>query len=113
MFDRYSLARDPEKVYRDKSEFGMGPGPVPPGNEAAPIREGGVYRAKCPPVELTPSTDLSVRVRETRWRPGDSPRGPPASASADAPLNRPGHGAESCHPPPRGRLPYFGSREVK
>ena len=46
-----------------------------PGNEDAPIREGGVYRGKCPPVELTPSADLSVRARETRWRRGDPPRG--------------------------------------
>lgn len=77
MFERYSLSRDPEKDYRDKSEFGFGPGPVAPGKETAPIREGGVYRAKCPPAELTRSDDLSVQVRETRWRPGDPPRGYP------------------------------------
>jgi hypothetical protein len=77
MFERYSLSRDPEKDYRDKSEFGMGPGPVPPGKENAPIREGGVYRGKCPPVEITPSDDLSAQVRETRWSRGDPPRAYP------------------------------------
>lgn len=77
MFERYSLSRDPERDYRDKSEFGFGPGPVAPGKETAPIREGGVYRAKCPPVELARSDDLGVQVRETRWRPGDPPRGYP------------------------------------
>lgn len=75
MSERYSLSRDPEKDYRDKSEFGVGPGLVRPGKETAPIREGGVYRAKCPPVELTRSDDLTVQVRETSWSPGDPPRG--------------------------------------
>lgn len=75
MFERYSLSRDPEKDYRDKSEFGFGPGPVAPGKETAPIHEGGVYRGKCPPVELIPSADLSVRARQTRWQRGDPPRG--------------------------------------
>jgi hypothetical protein len=77
MFERYSLSRDPEKDYRDKSEFGVGPGLVLPGKETAPIREGGVYRGKCPPVGPIPSDDLSMRVRETRWSPGDQPRGYP------------------------------------
>ncbi|WP_041324914.1 hypothetical protein [Mycobacterium marinum] len=77
MLERYSLSRDPEKDYRDKSEFGLGPGLVRPGKESAPIREGGVYRGKCPPVELTPSDDLSVKACETRWRRGDPPRGYP------------------------------------
>lgn len=75
MFERHSLSRDPERDYRDKSEFGFGPGLVLPGEETAPIREGGVYRAKCPPVELVPSDDLSVRAREARWKRGDPPRG--------------------------------------
>lgn len=77
MFERYCLSRDPEKDYRDKSEFGFGAGPVPHGKETAPANEGGVYRAKCPPVELTRSDDLSVRARETQWRRGDPPRGYP------------------------------------
>lgn len=77
MFERYRLSRDPERDYRDKSEFGMGPGLLLPGKERAPIRKGGVYRGKCPPIELTRSDDLSVQVRETRWRPGDPPRGYP------------------------------------
>lgn len=77
MFERYSLSRDPEKDYRDKSEFGFGAGLVLPGKEGAPMREGGVYRAKCPPVELARSDDLSVQVRETRWSPSDPPRGYP------------------------------------
>jgi hypothetical protein len=64
MYDRQRNSRDPERDYRDKSEFGFGPGPVPRGKEDAPIREGGVYRSKCPPVELTRSDDLSVRVRK-------------------------------------------------
>lgn len=59
------------------SEISWGPGPVPPGKENAPPSQGGVYRAKCPPVEITPSDDLSVRSRETRWRRGDPPRGYP------------------------------------
>jgi len=69
------LAR-PKQDYREPSEFGFGPGPVPRGKEAAPISEGGVYRAMCPPVELTRSHDLSVRAQETRWTPGDPPRLP-------------------------------------
>jgi len=61
----------------DASEFSWGPGPVAPGKEAAPLSQGGVYRAKCSPVEPIPSDDLSARVRETRWRRGDPPRGYP------------------------------------
>jgi hypothetical protein len=61
----------------DSSEFSWGPGLVPPGKETAPPSEGGMYRGVCPPVELTPSTDLSVRARETRWKRGDPPRGYP------------------------------------
>lgn len=75
MFERSRNSRDPEKDYRDKSEFGFGAGPVVPGKEFAPPSDGGVYRAKCPPVELTASEDFSVRVRQTRWRRGDPPRG--------------------------------------
>lgn len=77
MSDNYRLSRDPEKDYRDISEFGFGPGPVPPGKENAPPSEGGAYRPKAPPVELTRSHDLSVRARQTRWRRGDPPRGYP------------------------------------
>jgi hypothetical protein len=77
MFENCRRSRDPEKDYRDISEFGFGPGPVPPGKENAPPSEGGVYRAMCPPVEITLSDDLSVRVRQTRWRRGDPPRGYP------------------------------------
>lgn len=77
MLERSRNSRDPEKDYRDKSEFGLGPGPVAPGKETAPIGQGGVYRAKCPPVELTRSDDLSVQVRQTRWSPGDPPPGYP------------------------------------
>jgi len=40
------LAR-PKQDYREPSEFGFGPGPVPRGKEAAPISEGGVYGAVC------------------------------------------------------------------
>jgi hypothetical protein len=77
VFDRHRLSRDPEKDCRDVSEFSWGPGPVAPGRESAPPSEGGVYRAKCPPLELIPSDDLSVRARETRWNRGDPPRGRP------------------------------------
>lgn len=77
MVERCRTSRDPEKDYRDASEFGFGRGPVAPGMEDAPLSLGGVYRAKCPPMELTPSDDLSVRARKTRWRPGDPPRGYP------------------------------------
>lgn len=77
MHERVRNSRDPEKDYRDASEFGFGAGPVPPGKEAAPPSEGGVYRAICPPVEITPSADLSVRARQTRSRRGDPPRGYP------------------------------------
>ena len=57
------------------SELSWGSGLVPPGKETAPPSEGGMYRAMCPPVELTLSDDLGVRVRETRWKRGDPPRG--------------------------------------
>jgi hypothetical protein len=63
----------------DSSEFSWGPGPVAPGKEDAPPSQGGIYRGKCPPVELTSSPDLSVRVRETRWKRGDPPRGFPGA----------------------------------
>jgi hypothetical protein len=77
MFEHFSLSRDPERDYCDKSEFGGGPGLVRPGKESAPLREGDVYRAKCPPVELPLSDGLSVQARQTRWRRGDPPRGHP------------------------------------
>jgi len=77
MADRCRTSRDPQRDYREVSEFGFGPGLVAPGKEDAPPREGGVYRAKCPPVEITPSADLSVRARETSWRLGDLPCGYP------------------------------------
>lgn len=66
----------------DASEFSWGPGPVLPGKEHAPPSQGGVYRAKCPPVELTHSTDLSVQARQTLWMRGDSPRGYPGERIA-------------------------------
>jgi hypothetical protein len=69
--------RDPEAGRPGESEFSWGPGLVPPGKETAPPSQGGVYRGKCPPVELTPSADLSVQARETRWKRGDPPRGYP------------------------------------
>lgn len=77
MYEKFRRSRDPEKDYRDKSEFSWGPGLVPRGLENAPPSQGGAYRGKCPPVEFTPGDDLSVRVRETRWRRGDPPRGYP------------------------------------
>jgi hypothetical protein len=82
MYGRLRNSRDPERDYRDVSEFGFGPGPVAPGKEAAPIREGGVYRAMCAPVELTPSDDLTVRARQTRRRWGDPPHGYPGERVA-------------------------------
>ena len=39
----------------DASEFSWGRGLVPPGKETEPPNRGGVYRAMCPPVELTPA----------------------------------------------------------
>lgn len=77
MPDRCRNSRDPFKDCGEPSEFSGGPGPVPPGKKTASPSQGGVYRAKCPPVELTHSDDLSVRARQTRWRPGDPPRGYP------------------------------------
>ena len=77
MFERCRNSRDPEKDYRDISEFGFGPGLVPPGRETAPPSEGGKDVGVCPPAELTPRHDLSVRVQETPWIPGDPPRGYP------------------------------------
>ena len=59
------------------SEFSWGPGLVPPGKETEPPSEGGIYRGVCPPVELSPSRDLSVRARQVRRKPGDPPRGYP------------------------------------
>lgn len=63
---------------RDAStEFSWGPGFVPPGKENAPPSKGGMYRAKCPSVELTASPDLSVQARQARRKWGDPPRGYP------------------------------------
>jgi len=45
--------------------------------QLGPISEGGMYRSVFPPVELTPSPDLSVRVRQASCRPGDPPQGYP------------------------------------
>jgi hypothetical protein len=73
----YSRARDPEISGPGPSEMSWGRGPAAPGKEHAPPSQGGVYRGKCPPVNLTRSDDLSVRARETRRRPGDPPRGNP------------------------------------
>jgi len=70
-------ARDPEARNPGPSELSWGPGLVPPGKETAPPSQGGMYRGKCPPVEPTPSADLSVQARETRWKRGDLPRGYP------------------------------------
>jgi hypothetical protein len=82
MPDRCRNSRDPNKDYCDASEFGFGAGPILPGKENAPPSEGGVYRAMCPPVELTPSDDLSVRARETPCRRGDPLRGYPGEQVA-------------------------------
>lgn len=77
MPDRCPNSRDPNKDYCDASEFGFGPGLVPPSRETASPSEGGVYRGMCPPVELTHSTDLSVRPRQAKPKRGDPPRGYP------------------------------------
>lgn len=77
MPERCRKSRDPFRDYGDRSEFSWGPGLVPPRKEAASPRDGGIYRGKCPPLELTPSHDLSVRAREAKWRRGDPPRGYP------------------------------------
>ena len=71
----YSRARDPEISNPGPSEMSWGRGMVAPGKEHAPPSEGGVYRGTCPPVELTRSSDLTVRAQEVKWRPGDPPRG--------------------------------------
>ncbi len=65
------------KTFDDASEFSWGPGLVPRGKEYAPPSHGGMYRGVCPPVELTCSPDLSVRVRDTKPMRGDPPRGYP------------------------------------
>ncbi len=57
------------------SEFSWGPGLVPPGYENAPHSEGGMYRPKCPPVDL-PSPN-SLRPRQVRRKRTD----PPASSA--------------------------------
>lgn len=77
MPERCRKSRDPFRDYGQRSEFSWGPGLVPPGKEHSPPSRGGAYRGMCTPVELTPSDDLSVRVRESRWRPGDPPPGYP------------------------------------
>jgi hypothetical protein len=64
------------------SEFSWGPGLVPPGREGEPASNGGMYRGKCPPVELTCSPDLSVRARQARREPDDPPRGYPGEPVA-------------------------------
>jgi hypothetical protein len=81
MSDRCRLSRDPGEPVRD-SEFSWGPGLVPPGYEYAPPGTGGMYRGKCPPVELTRSPDLSVRVRIAQAEAGDPPLGYPGKQVA-------------------------------
>jgi hypothetical protein len=63
----------PDRLQPDLAE----PRPVPPGKENAPPSDGGVYRGTCPPVELTPSPDLSVRARQSLPKRDDPPRGYP------------------------------------
>jgi hypothetical protein len=65
------------KTFDDASEFSWGPGLVAPGKEYSPPSHGGMYRGKCPPVELTRSPDLSVRAKPTKPKTGDPPRGYP------------------------------------
>ena len=53
----------------DASEFSWGRGLVPPGKETEPPNRGGVYRAMCPPVELTPAeTSASEQDSQTQAR---------------------------------------------
>jgi hypothetical protein len=66
----------------EPSEFSWGPGLVPPSKETAPPSRGGMYRGKCPPVELTRSPDLSVRARPAKPQPGDPPPGYPGEQIA-------------------------------
>lgn len=70
-------ARDPETCNPGPSDFSWGPGLVPRGYEYYPPSMGGMYRGKCPPVELTKSPDLSVRARLSKPKPGDPPQGYP------------------------------------
>lgn len=70
-------ARDPHARNPDPSEFSWGPGLVPHGKKNAPPSEGGMYRGMCPPVELTPSKDLSVRARQARRQSNEPPHGYP------------------------------------
>jgi hypothetical protein len=74
---RRRRARDPEACKPGGSEMSWGPGLVPPGKENAPPSRGGVYRGKCPPVELARSPDLSVRATQGSPKRGDPPRGYP------------------------------------
>jgi hypothetical protein len=71
-----------DRTFDGPSEFSWGPGLVPPGKENAPPSRGGMYRGKCPPVELTGSPDLIVRARQARQKPGDPPRGYPGKRVA-------------------------------
>lgn len=64
-----------DKTFDGPSEFSWGPGLVPPGKENAPPSHGGIYRGVCPPVELTPNPDLSVRAKRAKPHPGDPPQG--------------------------------------
>jgi hypothetical protein len=73
---RIRNSRDPEEPAA-RSEFSWGPGLVPREYKYAPPSMGGMYRGKCPPVELTRSPDLSVRATQARRRPGDPPQGYP------------------------------------
>ncbi len=50
------------------SEFSWGSGLVPPGKENAPPSHGGIYRGKCPPVELR---GASLTPRQKRLPKGE------------------------------------------
>jgi hypothetical protein len=76
MSDRCRNSRDPFES-AGSSEFSWGPGLVPHGYEYAPPSQGGMYRGTCPPVELTPSHDLSVRVTQATGHHGRRPDGSP------------------------------------
>jgi hypothetical protein len=66
-------ARDPLARYAantEPSEFGFGPGLVPPCYNGLPPSEGGVYMPKCPPVDER-GRQLPRKHSEARGYPGD------------------------------------------
>ena len=60
----------PVHLYPGDSEFGFGPGLVPPCYNGRPPSQGGIYMPKCPPVDES-GRQKPHKPGETRGYPGD------------------------------------------